>query len=80
MIKDDVSYAGMISTISRLCSIKDRAELEYEAAIVKYVKCTKSKNVFSYRADDMYRKICLIGSILGYTEDKIYSDIVEAEQ
>lgn len=78
-MKDDISYADMISTIARLCSIKDRAELEYEATIVKYVKCTKNGEAFSYRADDIYRKICLIGSILGYTEDKIYNDIVEAE-
>lgn len=78
-MKDDISYADMISTISRLCSIKDRAELEYETAIVKYAQCTKSGNVLSYKADDIYRKICLVGSILGYTEDKIYSDVVEAE-
>lgn len=78
-MKNDISRADMINTIERLCSIKDRAELEYEAAVVKYIKCTKSGNALSYRADDIYRKICFIGSILGYTEDKIYNDIEEAQ-
>lgn len=75
-MKNDISCLDMINTIKRLCNIKNRAELEYEIAIDKYMKCTKNGNVLSYRADDIYRKICLIGSILGYTEDKVNSDIM----
>lgn len=80
MKNNDVSYTDMDTTMERLCSIKDRAELKYKCAVNKYVAIVKKGFAFSNRANNLYRNVCIIGWILGYTEDKIYRDIEDEEE
>lgn len=77
-MKNDISRADMIRKINALYRVKYMAMGEYECAIDKYVKCTKNA-LGSNRANDIYRTIFLLGNILGYTKDKIYRDIEEAQ-